>query len=201
MHTARLSYEQFTDRRVFGPTFSIGIIVLALLVSLLIPLDAQAQRFGRIEETQSNVAYFYHARPGEATVQVSVWGTIPRPGIYEIPDSTDLDKLLTMAGGAPVEPRQENRDPATITVKVYRPDFASPTTPAPNQSAERTLLFSSELKDMLSGTVAYPVLRDEDIVVVEVIKPQRRFTWRDALSVLSSVGTITLLGLRIFDRR
>lgn len=152
--------------------------------------SASGQGFGRIEETQSNVAYFYHARPGEATVQVSVWGTVARPGIYEIPDSTELDKLLTMAGGAPMEPRQENREASKVMVRMYRPEG----------DGERSLLFESNLDAMLAGDVTYPTLRDDDIVTVETIRPRGRFTWRDALSVLSSVGTVTLLALRIFDR-
>jgi len=171
------------------------MVAATLLVGLLaVPLmadPAHGQRFGRIDETQSNVAYFYHAQPGDATVQVSVWGTIPRPGIYEVPDSTDLDKLLTMAGGAPLEARQENRDAATINVRVYRP------TP----DSARSVLFASSIEEMLSEDTTYPLLRDDDIIVIETIQPRRRFTWRDALSVLSSLGTLTLLGLRIFDRR
>jgi hypothetical protein len=173
---------------------------LCLLIALIGFLDAptaHGQRFGRIEDTQSNVAYFYHAQPGEATVQVSVWGTIPRPGIYEVPDSTDLDKLLTMAGGAPVEPRQANRDPSTIIVRVYRADGEN----VPNETSDRALIFESELDKMLKGNVMYPTFRDDDIIVVETIRPRQRFTWRDAISVLSSVGTLTLLALRIFDRR
>jgi hypothetical protein len=180
-------------------TFQLGG-TLCLLVALIGFLDAptaHGQRFGRIEDTQSNVAYFYHAQPGEATVQVSVWGTIPRPGIYEVPDSTDLDKLLTMAGGAPVEPRQANRDPSTIIVRVYRADGEN----VPNETSDRALIFESELDKMLKGNVMYPTFRDDDIIVVETIRPRQRFTWRDAISVLSSVGTLTLLALRIFDRR
>jgi len=171
------------------------MVAATLLVGLLaVPLmadPAHGQRFGRIEDTQSNVAYFYHAQPGQATVQVSVWGTIPRPGIYEVPDSTDLDKLLTMAGGAPLDARTENRDAPEINVRVYRP------TP----DSARSVLFASSIADMLSEDTNYPVLRDDDIIVIETIRPRQRFTWRDALSVLSSVGTVTLLALRIFDRR
>jgi len=170
----------------------VATLLVGLLAAPLMADPAHGQRFGRIDETQSNVAYFYHAQPGDATVQVSVWGTIPRPGIYEVPDSTDLDKLLTMAGGAPLEPRQENRDAATINVRVYRP------TP----DSARSVLFASSIENMLSEDTEYPLLRDDDILVIETIQPRRRFTWRDALSVLSSLGTLTLLGLRIFgDRR
>jgi hypothetical protein len=66
---------------------------------------------------------------------------------------------------------------------------------------ERTLLFESNLDDMLTGQVSYPTFLDNDVIVVEAIQPRKRFTWRDAISVLSSVGTLTLLALRIFDRR
>ena len=177
------------DRRLLPP--SIVPLLVGLLAFTLTADPAAGQRFGRIEDTQSNVAYFYHAQPGDATVQVSVWGTIPRPGIYEVPDSTDLDKLLTMAGGAPLQPRQENRDAATVNVRVYRP------TP----DSARSVLFASSIEAMLSEDTDYPLLRDDDIIVIETIQPRRRFTWRDVLSVLSSVGTVTLLALRIFDRR
>ena len=193
-----------------GSSVCSTLLIILWLTCVLDVSPAQGQRFGRIEETQSNVAYFYHAQPGEATVQVSLWGTIPQPGIYEIPDSTDLDKLLTMAGGAPVEPRQENRDPSRVVVRVYRPDASPPDGPpaassrddAPEESADdRTLLFKSTLDAMLRGETDYPTLRDDDIVVVETIRPRQRFTWRDAVSILSSAGTLTLLALRIFGRR
>jgi len=162
--------------------------VLGLLVFLPVE-EVQGQAFGRVEETESNVAYFYHARPGEATVQVSLWGTIPRPGIYEVPDTTTLDKLLTMAGGAPVKARQENRDPPTITVRVYR-----------SGADGRTQIFESQLKDILEEDLQYPDFRDDDIVVVETVNPRAPFTWRDLLSLASTLGTLVLLGLRIFDR-
>lgn len=153
------------------------------------PPDTRGQAFGRVEETKSNVAYFYHARPGEATVQVSVWGTIPKPGIYEVSDTTDLDKLLTMAGGAPLEARQKNRKPPRITVHVYRP-----------REDGRIQIFEHRLETMLSGDVQYPDLRDDDIVVVETVTFRRPFGWRDALSVASALGSLTLLALRIFTR-
>lgn len=153
------------------------------------PPDVYGQAFGRVEETKSNVAFFYHARPGEATVQVSVWGTIPRPGIYEVPDTTDLDKLLTMAGGAPLKARQEGRKPPRITVHVYRPGEDG-----------RTQIFERRLETMLSGDVQYPALRDDDIVIVETVTFDRPFGWRDALSIASALGSLTLLALRIFTR-
>jgi hypothetical protein len=106
-----------------------------------------------------------------------------------VPDTTTLDKLLTMAGGAPVKARQENRDPPTITVRVYR-----------SGADGRTQIFESQLKDILEEGLQYPDFRDDDIVVVETVNPRAPFTWRDLLSLASTLGTLVLLGLRIFDR-
>ena len=170
-------------------TFVVAGVLLLLGTSLRGGGDVQGQAFGRVEETNSNVAYFYHARPGEATVQVSVWGTIPRPGIYEVPDTTDLDKLLTMAGGAPLEARREGREAPAITVRVFRPE-----------QNDRAKIFEQSLERMLRGQSSYPALRDDDIVVVETVRPKQPFGWRDVLSVASTLGTLTLLALRIFTR-
>lgn len=165
---------------------ALGLLLLAVAAGTA---PAFGQTFGRVEETKSNVAYFYHARPGEATVQISVWGTVPRPGIYEVPDTTDLDKLLTMAGGAPLEARTEGREDARITVRVYRPEQEG-----------RAQIFEAPLERMLQGNTSYPALRDDDIVVVETVRPQEPFGWRDVLSVASALGSLTLLVLRVFTR-
>ena len=145
---------------------------------------AQAQEFGRIQETETNTAYFYYAQPGEATVQVSVWG-VPQPGLYEIPDSTGLDRLLTLAGGVPMQERRENRKPPRITVRLYRPE----------QSRD-TPLVEARVQALLQGEVNAPQLREDDIVVVETVQPSQ-FTWQDGLSIVSTAASLTLLVLRI----
>ena len=148
-----------------------------------------AQEFGRIAELETNVAYFYHARPGEPTVQVSVWGTVPRPGIYEVPDTTELDKLITMAGGVPMEPRSENQNRPEVTVRLFRP----------RGGGTRSLLFEAPMDSMLAGTApGYPALGDNDILVVET-ETDQAFTWRDGLSIGSSLISVALLIVRIVD--
>lgn len=151
----------------------------------------QAQEFGRLEEMRdrTNVAYFYHARPGEATLQVSVWGTVERPGIYEVADTTTVDELLTMAGGAPIEPRQSNEDPARITVRLYRP-----------QASGRTLVYEARINSILSGKTAPPDMKDRDVLTVETVQPTN-FTWRDALSLSSVTLNLAVLIVRILRLR
>jgi hypothetical protein len=184
-----------------GPWARVGSLLLAAGLLAGGVTTAQGQGFGRIQEMRenSNVAYFYHAQPGEATVQVSVWGTIPATGIYEVPDSTDLDKLLTMAGGIPIGTRQEGQKAQRFTVRVYRPSADGGSATARPDKA-RTLLFEARVDSMLTGQTTYPLLRDDDVVVVEAVQPRPPFTWRDVISIVSSAGTLVLLGLRIFER-
>lgn len=158
---------------------------MLLCVLVVGPAAVHAQEFGRIAETETNVSYFFFARPGQATVQVSLWG-VPRSGIYEIPDGTDLDKLLTMAGGAPIGTRQENQDPPRITIRLYRP----------SESREDPVL-EVRLEKMLAGDVTYPILQDDDIIVVETVQPVQGFTWRDGLSLVTTTASLTLLVLRL----
>jgi hypothetical protein len=158
------------------------------LVLCLLSSPAAAQEFGRIEETKSTVAYFYHARPGDATIQVAVWGNVKAPGIYEIPVGTELDRLLTMSGGAPIPARRKGREDET-TISIYR-----------EEEGERRTVYEARLQTLIANPQAYPDLQDDDVMVVETVTP-RQFSYRDVIQILSSVGTLTLLGLRLFGGR
>lgn len=166
----------------------VSTLAFALVFVVALPLDAVAQEFGRIEETESTVAYFYHSRPGEATIQVSVWGSVPRTGIYEVPVGTEIDRLLTMAGGAPLSARSE-RQKVAITIRLYRV-----------QNGSREKIYEAPLDEMISTPESYPDIQDQDIMVIETITDER-FTFREALSIVSTLGTLTLLGLRLFGNR
>lgn len=151
-----------------------------LLIASLGPVPVGAQSLDRIDETRSTVRYFYFARPGEATVQVSVWGTVPQPGIYEIPLGTDLERLLTMAGGTANEPRTEDVERQT-TVRLYRP-----------RGGARELLYEASVEELLRETSRYPELQDEDVMVVETTVDEQ-FRLRDVFTYVSGIATVVLL--------
>jgi hypothetical protein len=163
-------------------------MLLAAAVIVGAAPTAQAQEFGRIQETKTNAAYFYYAQPGEATVQVYVWGAA-QAGIYEIPDNTSLARLLTMTGGVARGEREEGQKRPRITVRLFRPD----------QSREEPLL-ETRAQRVLQGIVEAPQLREDDIIVIETIQPSQ-FTWRDGLSITSTLLSFTLLVLRILRFR
>ena len=169
-----------------------SLFLVALAAGLWAGLpETQAQEFGRLQnmKERTNVAYFYFAPPGTATVQVQVQGTVPRPGIYEVADSTDLNRLLTMAGGAALEPRPENRDRPEITIRVYRP-----------ADRGRGPMLEAPFEQILSGKKQFQQFRDGDIIVVETVN-QRSFTWRDLLSISSTTLSLALLAVRIIRLR
>jgi hypothetical protein len=188
----------------------LSFLVLCAIVALASPdRAAWGQEFGRIEDTQSNVSYFFHAQPGQATVQVSLWGTVRQTGIYEIPVGTELNDLLSMAGGVPETARRKGQDAPTTYIRAYRLTGTATNEAASGSSQdgsakiaegskERKRIFEGTLADVLTGEAQPPLLNEDDIIVVETVQPRRGFGWRDALSLASTLGTLTLLGLRIF---
>lgn len=170
-------------------TFRLACCTLGVLfVAIWIAGPAAAQSLDRLQETETSVSYFYYARPGDATVQVSVWGTIGGTGIYEIPEDTKLDKLLTMAGGAPIDARQRGQDPDDIQIKLYRT----------NDDGEREIIYDAPLERLIEDTT-YPVLQDDDIMIVELERARTPLRFRDILGVASSLASLTLLGIRLWD--
>lgn len=70
-----------------------------------VPSFAQLSESGLAPTTLPNAStasYYYIAKPGELTMQVNVWGFVRNPGRYEVPSSTDLIQLLSLAGGPSV---------------------------------------------------------------------------------------------------
>lgn len=185
-------FSTFTpnDCSVSFPSSSLffGALGVLLVFFTLAPGSAQGQEFGRIEETKSTVAYFYFAEPGDATIQVAVWGSVGKTGIYEVPVETELDRLLTMAGGAPLTARSENQK-REITIRLYR-----------EVDGKRRAIYEAPIEEMIANPDAYPDIQDQDVMIVETITDQR-FTFQTVLSLVSTLASLTLLGLRLFGRR
>jgi protein involved in polysaccharide export with SLBB domain len=162
------------------------IAVLGCAVSLLCPtVGPRAQSFGRVEETKSNSdAYYYYVQPGAPTVQVFVLGMAKFPGLYEVTEGTDLKQLLALSGGPDFDRRQFlNRQ--TTTVRLYR-----------TTEGKQDLLYEGVLENTVSDTTAQRVLKDGDVLTIEVVE-RRRFDWRDILTVVNVVNTALLIVLAV----
>ena len=81
-------------------------------VLFLIPLQrcaAQLQQNGSITNlpVYSQAAYYNTAKPGDVMMQVNIWGFVAKPGRYEVPATTDLIQLISLAGGPQLYSRME----------------------------------------------------------------------------------------------
>lgn len=141
---------------------------------------AQAQDFGEVEETNSNVtSYFFFVEPGEAVIEVKVMGTVRQPGLYRVNPGIDLGTLLALSGGPVLDVRDRNRDRET-TIRLFRPQGGG----------EQALIFEDDFEGgIATRSASYPVLQDGDVMTVEVVQ-DRTFEWRDAVSILSAAATV-----------
>lgn len=157
----------------------------ALLLVLLLGVLAPTLRAQGVT-TISGVSVFRYAEPGMSTEDIRVWGAVRSPGIYQIEPTTDLLTLLTLAGG-PLIAGEDDRTIREVDVRVIR-----------EPEGVREIVLDLPLDDLLSTDAQLPDLQDGDLVSLRA-RSQQRFTWRDALSIATTVGTAVLLGLRISE--
>ena len=116
-----------------------------------------------------------------------VLGDVSSTGIYELGISVDLGQLLALSGGPSLSRSTGERTTSSeTTVRLFR-----------KTAGRRDLVYEAPLELLLSEPSLYPPLQDSDVFTVEtIIHERRRFSFRDALSIVSSFSTIVL----IYDR-
>lgn len=162
-------------------------LLLVLLVLAIAPAPtAEAQQFGRVAEIENlGVRYFAFTLPGRPSTQVQLWGDVAQPGVYEVEVNTDLAKLLTLAGGTP-RTVQDPRDRALTTIQLVR-----------GEDGRRQIVYESSYEEFIMNP-NYPQLRDGDYVVVDT-RIRRGWRWQDTVQVVSAVGTLTSVGLTLYN--
>ena len=164
-----------------GPVLTLRVLPLVLLLGF-----AVSTVYAQGVTTITGVSVFRYAEPGTATEDIRVWGAVSRPGIYQVEPTTDLLTLLTLAGG-PLVVGEDDRTIREVDVRVFR-----------EPEGVREIVLDASLEDLLDTDIALPNLQDGDLVSLR-LRSQQRFTWRDALSIATTVGTAVLLGLRISE--
>ncbi len=155
------------------------LAAVAAATVMFSPSAVRGQGVGDLDDTRTNSRFYYHVEPGAPRIEVRVIGTVESPGIYHVSDRTDVGKLLVLAGG-PLNMGSAAGRP-DVTLRLYRAT-----------NGTRSLVYESSLKDHLRAVQAYPVLDENDVLMVET-RVRRGFGWRDALSVLTTVATVGLL--------
>jgi protein involved in polysaccharide export with SLBB domain len=151
-----------------------------LLGLVLLATDAAAQEFSRVEETTSNsTSYYYYVQPGSATIETYVMGTVRSPGLYIVQDGTDLGQLLALSGGPILDVLDQTRR-RQVTIRLFRPLAYS----------DRPI-YEIELGRAVVQREPYPILRNGDILTVEIVEA-RRFDWRDLLTVVGGLSALAI---------
>lgn len=163
------------------PLIRRALLAAAPLVLLLVAPAAEAQ----LTNPAPSVNIYRYAEPGQATMDVSVWGSVRTPGVYQIRPGTDLLQLLTYAGGPTAASVQSTREERTTYVRLSRV-----------VDGRRVLAYDGLLDDLITAQGPLPELQQDDVLSVEV-SVRQRFGWRDGLQIFSSVGTVAVIVLNI----
>ena len=160
---------------------------LALTVTLLMAAEVRGQSemaFPIDSREQVGVAYHRFIRSGEVPMHVEVLGLVRSPGVYEVGQNTDLGTMLALAGGTS-EGLRSNGELVKLTVDVYR-----------NDAGGRTLIFTQSMDSMFVASRPHPTLREGDVINVHGVV-ERKFSWRDTLSIATSAAALALFVERL----
>ena len=147
----------------------------------------QAQTFGERQSRYQPAAYYRYAEPDDITIQVSVWGAVRNPGVYEIPRDAHLNLLFSAAGGPQIGVRQR-ADDQTIVVRLVRL----------TEGGQRRVVYEQTMDDEIVVGTENPALQEGDVLTVRSYVEQG-VNWRDVLSIGSSLTTLALTILNAFN--
>lgn len=122
-------------------------------------------------------AYYTFARPGQNTIEVLVLGG--QAGIYQIGENINLGQLVALAGGG-------GRGGRRTKVRIYLFRI---------ENGERRKVLEESVNDFVERS-QYPSLQEGDVVRIET---REKFNWRDALQISTTVLSLTITILTLFN--
>ena len=135
-----------------------------------------------IGQSRAGANYIVENVPGELKISINLWGYVNYPGRYEIPISTNLIQLLTLAGG-----------PKTYAVMdeimIYRVSKDG-----------RRILLEVDLEDPENITENDILLRNEDTIIIDY---SAIISWREIFGILAtplSLAVSVLIIIREINR-
>jgi hypothetical protein len=152
------------------------IVFLVPLLLLSSPLAGQSESG---KTTQSAGHYIYLGEGDELLMNVQIWGHVKNPGLYSLPEQSDIATLLSLAGGP-----TEHADLSGI--KVIR------------KGEEADSLFRINLKKaMLGGEKERTMLKPGDIVEV---MPSKFHSFSTFLRFVTQITMVAAIYYQIFGQ-
>ncbi len=147
-----------------------AVVIVAVLAATAVAQAAGVYLWEEPPAAGENRRPYGTTKPAdeELLVPVSIWGEVEKPGLYNVPDGTDLTQLISYAGG-PTEY-------ANLTkVKLTRPGAGDANAVNVNRYLD-------------SGDAALvPALQPGDTVYV---RKNKRYAWRTFIEVVSEFAVI-----------
>lgn len=148
------------------------------------PLFAQTALVPRSSlNTTTSPTYYSLAGQGGLVITVNLWGYVGRPGQYEVPGSTNLVQLISLAGG-PTE--NAELDKVEIVRQIMQPD-----------STFKTEVIPVDLREFKEKGGQTPLLSPGDTIIVpgstsESLRLVLAFLG-PVFSLVTAVGTLILI--------
>jgi polysaccharide export outer membrane protein len=151
---------------------SLTISVVVLLVCVQLYSDNETGK-----SSQSAEYYVFLGEGDELLMNVQIWGQVKSPGLYSLPEGSDVVTLLSLAGGP-----TENAD--LSRVKVLR------------KGIERDSLYTLNVKkSLLSGEKEMVLLQPGDIVEV---MPSTFHSLSNFVRFVTQVSMVVIIYYQIF---
>jgi len=164
--------------------FFISLFIIFASFSSFAQDDVQIGR-NLSNRTQTQGGLFDYSDPSGINIKVQLWGYVKYPGYYVIPSNSNLNDIISFAGG-PLEDAMLN------DIRIYRKDEKG--------DSKMTKYNINDLlwNDSLTTQIIFPDLRAGDIVLVP--SEPRYFVREDVqfyLSITLALASITALIISI----
>lgn len=157
------------------------IICITLSQILILQSSAFAQStssFFEVKEPPRAAEYIFRSAPKETLIGVQLLGAVKNPGVYYIPPTTDLLKLLSLAGG------EQDADLTEIIVRKVDPASSG--------------VYELDMKRLMKTTGGKQFkLTQDDFIYVPKKEPWISNDVSRTVSILSLLATIVLTGVLI----
>ena len=154
-----------------------NLIILSILLIVLSPFLYGSGESERISQFAGH--YVYLGEGNELLMNVQVWGQVKNPGLYSLPENSDIVTLLSLANGP-----TENADLSKI--KVIR------------KGATKDSLYTVNLKkSLLHGEKEKITLKPGDIIE---ISPSTFYSISNFIRFITQVSMVVAVYYQIFGK-
>jgi hypothetical protein len=156
-------------------------IALLLIAACLWQPQLQAEELDATTPPEGITRSYLSGREQRFGMKVHIWGEVQKPGLYEVPDDTDLIELISKSGG-PTE--YANLRNVSISRTNHR-----------GRELEKINVLEA-LKENNRG-VSAPLLKPGDTVMVS---RNKTYAWRTMIRTFSEISLIVSTYILIYDR-